>query len=132
MKYYHFKRAPESGIILIDLVVDSMHKFKMALDTAASRTTFDYNALYLADYPIGNIIETGLVETANGIVNVDIFKVKSLTSFGHTADNLKVQVYDFLAQGILSDYDGVLGLDFFENTRFCIDMTEQTIEVLKK
>ena len=42
---------------------------------------------------------------------------------------MNIQIYDFLAHGIISDYDGLLGLDFFENTRFCIDMKNQTIEI---
>ena len=29
----------------------------------------------------------------------------------------------------MSDYDGLLGLDFFEDVMFCIDMKNQTIEV---
>ena len=70
-----------------------------------------------------------IIETANGIVSVDVFKVYSISAFEHTACDLKVQVYDFNFHGILSDYDGVLGLDFFENTKFCIDMINQTIEV---
>jgi hypothetical protein len=34
-----------------------------------------------------------------------------------------------MAHSILSDYDGMLGLDFFENTVFTIDMKNNTIEV---
>jgi hypothetical protein len=30
--------------------------------------------------------------------------------------------------GIFSDYDGLLGLDFFESTKFCIDTRENTID----
>ena len=100
--------------------------------TLGLRITFDFNALYLANYPTGNIIKKGIIETANGIVNVDVFQVHSISAFGHEVGNINVQAYDFLAHGILSDYDGVLGLDFFENTKFCVDMTEQTIEVVKK
>ena len=44
---------------------------------------------------------------------------------------MKVQIYDFLKHGILSDYDGLLGLDFFEDSIFTIDMKNQTIEVKK-
>jgi len=40
---------------------------------------------------------------------------------------LQIQIYDFLAHGIFSDYNGLLGLDFFEGTKFCIDMKENTI-----
>jgi hypothetical protein len=42
---------------------------------------------------------------------------------------MSVQAYDFLAHGILSDYDGLLGLDFFENTLLCIDMKNYTIDI---
>lgn len=126
---YQFAREPKSGIILLDVELDNFHEMKMALDTGASHTTFDINALLLAGFPIGNITEKGLVETANGLVKVDIFKVESLTALGHIVCNVKVQVYDFLAHGIISGYDGVLGLDFFENTEFSINMKNQTIEI---
>ena len=105
----------------------------MVFDTGASRTTFDINALRMAEYPMVNkITETGAIETANGIIEVGVFEVDSLSALGHTVFNMKVQTYDFLAHGILSDYYGVLGIDFFENTVFTIDMDEQTIEVKSK
>ena len=129
---YKFDRDPQSGLVLVEIIFDKEYKFKMMLDTGASHSTFDLNALRMKYYRTDTIIETGMVETANGIVNVNIIKAESISAFGHEVSNLKVQVYDFLAHGILSDYDGVLGLDFFENTKFCIDMTEQTIELVKK
>ena len=50
---YQFEREPVSGIIFVNILLDEKYKLKMVLDTAASRTTFDINALHLADYPIG-------------------------------------------------------------------------------
>ena len=129
---YTFERDHESGMILVYIRLDVEHRLKMALDTGATRTTFDFNALHLANYPVKGIIEKGAIETANGIIEVGIFEVDNLSAFGHTKRNMKVQVYDFLAHGILSDYEGVLGLDFFKNTRFCIDMDDQTVEVWQK
>ncbi|MCL2073903.1 MAG: aspartyl protease family protein [Marinilabiliaceae bacterium] len=126
---YQFKRDPESGMILVVVQLDKEYHLKMALDTGATCTTFDFNALHVDGYPTSDTIEKGAIETANGIVEVGLFKVDSLSAFGHTKNNMKVQVYDFLAHGILSDYEGVLGLDFFENTKFTIDMVNQTIEV---
>ena len=126
---YSFERDPGSGIILVKARLDGEYKFKMALDTAASCTTFDYNALHVTGYPVGDIIETGMIETANGIVKVGIFEVDSISALGHTLYNRPVQIYDFLAHGILSDYDGVLGIDFFENTAFRVDMNNQTVEI---
>jgi hypothetical protein len=53
----------------------------------------------------------------------------SVSQLGLIKEHTQFQVYDFLAHGIFSNFDGVLGLDFFENTKFCIDMKEQTITV---
>jgi len=129
---YQFERDQESGMILVTAVLDDEYEFKMALDTGATRTTFDFNVLHVAGYPVSEIIEKGAIETANGIVEVGVFGVDSLSAFGHAKRNMKVQIYDFLAHGILSDYEGVLGLDFFEKTVFTIDMDHQTIEVKSK
>ena len=42
-------------------------------------------------------------------------------------EKFQIQVYDFLAHGIFSDYNGLLGLDVLEGTKFCIDTRENTI-----
>ena len=128
---YKFEKEPVSGMILVHIVLDGIHKFKMMLDTGASNTTFDITPLYLAKYPIGNIIETGIVETASGMMEIDVIQTKTISAFVHTVRGLKVQMYDFLKHGIISDYHGLLGLDFFKNTKFCIDMNHQTIEVFR-
>jgi hypothetical protein len=126
---YRFEKDPGSRMILVHIRLNGIHKFKMMLDTGASITTFDINALLVSEFQIENSIEKGMVETANGIVEVDIIQTKAISAFGHTVYSMKVQIYDFLKHGIMSDYDGLLGLDFFENTAFRIDMKNQTIEV---
>ena len=124
-----FVKDPKSGVIFVTISVDEVHDFKMMLDTGASHTTFDINALLVAEYPIGNIVEKDIVETASGMMEVDVIETKSISAFGHTVYGMKVLMYDFYKHGILSDYDGLLGLDFFKNTKFTIDMDNQTIEV---
>ena len=129
---YTFERERESGIIFVSARLDSEYKFKMVFDTAASRTTFDFNALHVAGYPVKEITETSAIETANGIVKVGVFEVDSISALGQMKSKMRVQVYDFLSHGILSDYEGVLGIDFFDNTKFFVDMTEQTFQFLKQ
>jgi len=126
---YNFEKDSENEIILVTVQLEGKHTFKMVLDTAASRTTFDTTALYMVGYAADKTLETSVVETANGIVEVNILEIDSLTALGHTVRRMPIQMYDFLAHGILSDYDGLLGLDFFENTVLCIDMKKHTIEV---
>jgi len=126
---YPFETDPVSRLIYVYIQVEEDIKFRMMLDTGATNTTFDINALIVAGFPVGNVVDVNTVETAIGMMKVDVIKTKSISAFGHTVCGMKVQMYDFYKHGILSDYDGLLGLDFFENTKFCIDMKNQTIEV---
>lgn len=126
---FPFKREPENGLIIISIEIDSKYEVKMALDTGATNTTIDSNALYLLGYDLKDNIGTVEVETANGIIETEVFEVKSFSSLGQTKNKFQIQVYDFLAHGIFSDYNGLLGLDFFEGAKFCID-TKQNIITL--
>jgi hypothetical protein len=128
---YSFEKDPEGEIILVSVKLDGIHSFKMLLDTGASRTTFDITALLLVGYDVKSCLlnEANMIETANGIVKVNFFEAISITSMGHTVHQMPVQLYDFMAHGILSDYDGMLGLDFFKNTVFSIDMENHTVEI---
>ena len=122
-----FKREPESGLILVNIEIDGKYELKMIFDTGATNTTIDSNALYLLGYDLKDNIGTVEIETANGIIETEVFEVHSFSSLGLTKKNFQIQVYDFLAHGIFSDYNGLLGLDFLEGTRFCIDTIENSI-----
>ena len=59
----------------------------------------------------------------------EVFEIDSFASLGVTKEKFQIQVYDFLAHGIFSDYNGLLGLDFLEGTKFCIDTRENVISL---
>ncbi len=42
---YKFKREPGSGLILLNVEIDTMYDLKMILDTGATNTTIDSNAI---------------------------------------------------------------------------------------
>ena len=126
---HRFKKDTQSGVIFVTVYLKNRYKLKMILDTGASNTTIDFTALRMADYVFEQSVKTTQIETANGVIEANIFEVESLTMMGHTVRHIPVQVYDFMAHGILSDYDGMLGLDFFENTVLTIDMINQTLEI---
>lgn len=124
-----FKREPDSGLILVNVEIDNKYELKMILDTGASNTTIDSNALYLLGHDLKDNIGTVNIETANGIIETEVFELNSFASLGIIKENFQIQVYDFLAHGIFSDYNGLLGLDFLEGTNFCIDTQQNTITV---
>ena len=125
-----FRREPESGLIIISIEIDDKYEFKMVLDTGATNTTIDSNALYLLGYDLKDNIGIVEIETANGIIETEVFEIDSFSSLGRTKNRFQIQVYDFLAHGIFSDYNGLLGLDFFEGTKFCIDTKRNTINII--
>jgi predicted aspartyl protease len=124
---FKFKRENAQGLILVNIEIDYKYEFKMVLDTGATNTTIDSNALYLLGYELKDNIGTVEIETANGIIETEIFEIDTFASLGLTKNKFQIQVYDFLAHGIFSDYNGLLGLDFLEGTKFCIDTSQAII-----
>ena len=118
---YKFKRESETGLILVNIEIDNKYELNMILDTGASNTTIDSNSLYLLGYDLKDNVGTVEIETANGIIETEVFEIGIFSSLGMTKEKFQVQVYDFLAHGIFSDYNGLLGLDFLEGKKFCID-----------
>ena len=72
------------------------------------------------------------IETANGIIESEVFEVNQMHSLGIIKEKFKIQVYDFLAHGIFSNYDGLLGLDFLEGKKICIDTNLNEITITHK
>ncbi len=74
------------------------------------------------------------VETSNGIIRTEIYELPTLEVLGIVEKNFEVQVYDFLAHGITSNYDGVLELVFLKKRKFCLDLPngEITIQIDEK
>lgn len=42
---YPFEREPDTGLIIISIEIDAKYDLKMVLDTGATNTTIDSNAL---------------------------------------------------------------------------------------
>jgi predicted aspartyl protease len=129
MRKYKFRRESDSGLIIVGVEIDEKFELKMVLDTGATNTTIDSNALYLFGYDLKDNIGTVEIETANGIIETEVFEISSFSSLGITQKQFQIQVYDFLAHGIFSDYNGLLGLDFLEGTNFCLDTKQNLITI---
>jgi len=127
VKHFPFWRNSDEELIIVEVMLDNKQELKLAIDTGATHTTIDYNALQLSGYELKDKIATVFNETANGIVESEIFEIKKIAAFGVVRNNFRIQVYDFLVHGISSDYHGLLGLDFFEGRKFCVDLNANVI-----
>lgn len=129
---YHLIRETETGLLTVVGLINGAHRLKLILDTGATVTTIDSNVLYMSGFRPKNSVGTALVETASGIIETDLYELDTFRLFGVTQEKFVVQAYDFLTHGIVSDYNGLLGIDFFEGYKFCIDMTTNELTITKK
>jgi hypothetical protein len=129
MKIFPIELNSDEDVILVNASIEGKFQFRLALDTAATHTTIDSNVLYFSGYELKNSIGEKEVETANGIIVVENYKVENLKCLDILKPTFEVQVFDFLAHGITSDYDGVIGLNFLREHKFCIDMLKSEISI---
>jgi predicted aspartyl protease len=129
---FPIKRDAENGVFLVSITLDKNQPMNVLLDTGASTSTFDFTSMVMAGYDLRNPLDTAQIETGNGVVQVEIFEIREITAFGIVRKHFPIQVYDFLTHGILSEYQGILGIDFFEGTKFCIDTVENILSIEPK
>ena len=126
---FRFELPTNENVIIVNVSIDSKYEFRLALDTAATHTTIDSNVLYFTGFELKNSNGEKKVETSNGIIVVETYEIEKIECLGITKNNFEVQVYDFLAHGITSDYDGVIGLNFLKDNKFCIDLKKGEITI---
>ena len=128
MKKTTFERENEDNLIVIDCKVHK-HKVFLALDTGASHTTIDLAALIIAGYSISDSLREVKIETASGVINAYVFKIKTFSAIDTILTDVEVCSYDFFSNHLFTDFDGALGLDFFKGVKFCIDMNKSVITI---
>jgi predicted aspartyl protease len=128
MNTHPFTLENDEGLIILPSFVDD-EEVSLALDTGASHTVVDLTKLLILGYRITDSLGFIEFETAKGVIEAYIFEVKELSALGVTKYNVQICSYDFLGNNVLSEIDGVLGLDFFHKTdllisfkRFLIDL----------
>ena len=93
------------------------HTASLVLDTGATNTIIDLNTLLIAGYAFKSMGRKKF-ETANGIIEADIVKLDQITIWENKFEEIIVYTIDFIDAGIISPYEGVIGLDILQ--KFCI------------
>lgn len=130
-KRFSFALDTDEDVILVRAWIEG-YGLRMALDTAATHTVVDVNVLLMKGHSIPKRQSMMAIETASGVLEAQIVSTVNFEALGIERVNFPVLSYDFLKHGILSAYDGVIGLDFFKNTVLTIDFQEQFIIVKQK
>jgi predicted aspartyl protease len=126
---FKLTREQDTGLFTVTALLNGVQRVKLILDTGATVTTLDSNILYIVGCRPEDSLGTALVETASGIIVTELFEIAEFKLFGITLHDFVVQAHDFLEHGVTSDYNGLLGLDFFEGQNFCINMGNNELSI---
>lgn len=128
MKIEKFRRESAESLVIVQCRFPN-HGVALALDTGASHTTIDLTTMLIAGFRVNDVIRIEKIETAGGVVEASVFKIPVFTALGITKTNIEVCSYDFFAHGVLAEFDGVLGLDFVDEYKICIDFKNSEITI---
>ena len=128
---FNFKLEDDESLIPVDCQIGE-YSYNLALDTGASNTVIDLNEMLIAGYQIEDAIRIIEIETANGIIEAYVFQVVEIKALGITRRHFEVSSYNVAEGDVFSEIQGILGLDFFKDYKFCIDMVDSEITVQRK
>jgi predicted aspartyl protease len=126
-KTYPFEWLDDSGVITTKVRINGKDDFDFLLDTGSSDTYLDKNIILIENISLKKAIEQVEIETANGRAIADVFEIDTLSVFGNDFQNPTILVIDFIANGIFSNYAGILGMDILSQTNFCINFEAKTL-----
>lgn len=101
MREFPFKLETDEDLIIIKTWING-HQIRLALDTAATHTVVDLNALLILGYTMDDLFSPIPIETANGVIEVHKIKTSQFSALGIEKRNFEIMTYDFISKGILS------------------------------
>ena len=125
--FYPFERLDADGLIIVHVEINSETTLRFLLDTGSTDTYLDKNILYIEQINLKEAVEQVEVETANGWMIADVFIIDAIEVFGVKFKNHRIQVIDFIANGILSNYSGILGMDILASKNLCFHFEKSAI-----
>ncbi len=128
-KVFHFARETEDDLIIVTARIGNS-VLDLVLDTGASHTFINFGILIKEGYRVGDTKGLVPVETANGILYANRYEITKITGLGIVKEKFEVTSYIF--DDPETNYQGVIGLDFFEKIKFCIDLDANEIIIHEK
>lgn len=124
---YPFEWLDGDALMVVHIEINGESILPFLLDTGSSDTYLDKNILYIEQINLKESIGQVEVETANGRIFADVFKIDSIEVFGTHFKNHPIQIIDFIANGIVSNYSGVLGMDILRQKNLCFQFDMNTL-----
>ena len=125
MALYNFSLS-KSGLILVEVDLNMKIEVTLALDTGCTNTVIVPQIATKLGFNLKKAPSTK-VTTGTQEENAKEINVETLETLGHIVENLPIIVFDVLVEQ--NEYDGYLGLDFFQNKILLIDFFNQILRL---
>jgi predicted aspartyl protease len=124
---FPFEWLDNDNLMIVHVEINGESILPFLLDTGSTDTYLDKNVLYIEQINLKEAIGQVEVETANGRMFADVFKIDSIEVFGTQFKSHPIQIIDFIANGIISNYSGVLGMDILRQKNLCFQFDKNTL-----
>lgn len=125
--FYPFEWLDNDNLLVVHVEINGESILPFLLDTGSTDTYLDKNVLYIEQINLKEAIGQVEVETANGRMFADVFKIDTIEVFGTQFKSHPIQIIDFIANGIISNYSGVLGMDILRQKNLCFQFDKNTL-----
>lgn len=123
---YSFERATENSLIELGAELDNS-SFTAVLDTGATHTVVDFGVLIEEGYLLDDTLGLTFFETANGVKEANIFRIKRLSCLGIERTDFEICAY--LLDDPQANAKGIIGLDFLSDLEVCVNLKAGVVEV---
>ena len=125
-----FELTSQKGLIICFASISGKGKpviLRMALDTGATKTIIPLEAAMSIGINPAKSNRTTEVTTGSGIVVCPLVFISKFSCFGITRRKFEVVCHSLPFEGPV---DGLLGLNFFKDTKLILDFIKNKIEVI--
>ena len=123
---YSFDGPTEDSLIAFTAHVNGK-SLTMVLDTGATHTVVDFGAVIKEGYRLSDTQGLVFIETANGLITANKFRVKELTCLDITRQDFEVS--SFLFDDPQENVKGIVGLDFLQGLEICLNFKTGRVTV---
>ncbi|MFN4217815.1 MAG: TIGR02281 family clan AA aspartic protease [Candidatus Bipolaricaulia bacterium] len=122
---------PTAPVIILSVKIKGriVETARMALDTGATYVMIPWDLAESLGYQPGRSRERIEMVTASGVERAPLITLQSVRLAGLEAQRVKALVHDLPPRSFV---DGLLGLSFLRNFKFCLDFERGLLELFQR
>ncbi len=106
------------------------HQARLILDTGATQSIIDKNFLIIIGYDLSMPLDSKEFETAGGIIIAESHIKHDFKLCDMYFEEITFFTCDFLGFGLMTDFEGTLGLDLLKRKKILLDFPENKLTII--